>query len=61
MRRLIRTATASACAPFMRATGFRFNKEYRWGQTRWHRTVYACVDTIGANMRADGFYNGGLR
>jgi hypothetical protein len=42
-------------APVLRLTGFRFSKDYRWGTTRFHRTVYACVSTIGANSLADGF------
>ena len=36
-----------------RLTGFRFSKEYRWGVTRWHRMVYACVWTVKANWIAD--------
>lgn len=38
----------------LKATGcpFRFSKEYRWGVTRWHRMVYACVNTIEANWTA---------
>lgn len=40
------------CVPFMRLTGFRFSKDYRWGTTAWHILVYQHVDTVGANIRA---------
>jgi hypothetical protein len=34
------------------ATGFRFSKHYRWGVSRFHRAVYAMVDTVRANQIA---------
>ena len=49
----MRRFTASLLAPIMRATGYRFPKDYRWGLTRWHRAVYRCVDTVVANLKAD--------
>ncbi len=45
---------ARLIAPVMRLTGFRFSKQYRWGLTRKHRIVIALVNTIQANLRADG-------
>ena len=48
----MRTFTAILLAPILRATGFRFSKEYRWGTTRFHRIVYRCVSTVEANVRA---------
>ncbi len=47
-----RRFTARLIAPILRATGFRFSKEYRWGVTRFHRCVYFATDTIAANRRA---------
>jgi hypothetical protein len=41
-------------APVMAITGFRFSKHYRWGTNGFYRTVYAMVDTVGANYHADG-------
>ena len=35
-------------------TEFRFSKDYRWGVSRYHRTVYALVCTFGCNIIADG-------
>jgi len=49
---MIRTLLALLLAPAMRLTGFRFNKSYRRGDTRYHKIVFACVDTVGANMKA---------
>lgn len=37
----------------MAKSGFRFSKDYRHGVTRYHRIVYALVDTVGANQKAD--------
>lgn len=54
MRSFLRRFVARLIAPVMRRTGFRFSKHYRWGVTLRHRAVYAVVDTVGANMRADG-------
>lgn len=42
-------------APIMRATGFRFSKDYRHGATRFHRVVYACINVVRANLKAEGF------
>lgn len=47
-----RTLNAIILAPICYATGFRFSKEYRWGCTRFHRFVYAVVDTVGCNIKA---------
>ena len=52
---MIRTITAYAISPVLRLTGFRFSKDYRWGVTRFHRAVYAMVDTVTAN------YAGGMK
>ncbi len=38
----------------MRATSFRFSEDYRHGTTRFHRAVYALVNTVAANYVADG-------
>lgn len=48
----MRNITANLIAPFLKVTGFRFSKDYRWGTTRFHRAVYALVDTVGANLKA---------
>ncbi len=37
----------------MKLTGFRFSKSYRRGDTKLHSIVYALVDTVGANMKAE--------
>ena len=49
---MIRKVLAVLIAPAMRVTGFRFSKDYRWGVSAFHRAVYSCVDTVGANHRA---------
>lgn len=48
----MRTATAYAAAMMMKATGFRFSKSYRHGETAWHRLVYRCCDVVKANRIA---------
>lgn len=48
----IRLITAAALVPVLKVTGFRFSKHYRWGTTRYNRVVYACVNTIRANLWA---------
>jgi hypothetical protein len=48
----IRTLTAAALVPFMKLTGFRFSKDYRWGVSRFHRAVYVSVNVIKANYWA---------
>jgi hypothetical protein len=48
----MRTVTAAILAPVLAVTGFQFSKHYRWGTTRRHRVIYACVDTVGANLMA---------
>jgi hypothetical protein len=48
----MREFNAMLIAPVMRLTGFRFSKDYRWGVSRFHRAVYACVNTVSANYRA---------
>ena len=45
----IRLIAAYALVPAMKLTGFRFSNDYRWGVSRFHRTVYATVDTVAAN------------
>lgn len=45
----MRTFTAYLIAPALKVTGFRFSKDYRWGVSRFHRAVYACVNTVTAN------------
>ncbi len=49
----MRNLLAHAIAPIMRATGFRFSKEYRWETTRWKAFVYRYLSTVGANRLAD--------
>jgi hypothetical protein len=49
---MIRTILALLLAPGMKLTGFRFSRAYRRGDTRYHQIVFACVDTVGANMKA---------
>tara|TARA_Y100000816_G_C25944753_1_gene492789 strand:- start:633 stop:836 length:204 start_codon:yes stop_codon:yes gene_type:complete len=48
----MRKLNAAILAPVMKLTGFRFSKDYRHGSTLFHKAVYACVDTVGANMKA---------
>jgi hypothetical protein len=48
----MRDVTAVLISPVLRMTGFRFDKQYRWGVTRYHRAVYAMVNTIKANHLA---------
>lgn len=55
MIRPLRYLIAALIAPVMRLTGFYFSKDYRHGSTRFHRAVYACVDTVEANHRAGWF------
>ncbi len=50
----VRNITASMLVPAMKLTGFRFSKEYRWGTTVTKRFVYRFVNTIQANLKADG-------
>lgn len=52
-RMIVRHLAARALAPLMRATGFRFSKNYRHGSTRFHRAVYALCSTVEANNLAD--------
>ena len=49
MTQAIRITTAYAISPVLMLTGFRFSKDYRWGVSRFHRAVYAAVDTVAAN------------
>ena len=49
---MTRNLTAQILAPIMKATGFRFSKDYRWGVTRFHRAVFAMVNTVQANALA---------
>ena len=50
----MRDLTAALIAPLLRLTGYRFSKSYRHGTSAYHRAVYACVNTVRANLRADG-------
>jgi len=52
MLHAIRITNAALVVPALKATGWRFPKTYRHGVTRWHRAVYACVDTVQANIWA---------
>jgi hypothetical protein len=47
-----REITAYLIAPALMVTGFRFSKDYRHGVSRFHRAVYACVNTVSANYIA---------
>lgn len=49
---LKRHLIAALCVSFMKITGFRFSKEYRWGTTKWKRFVYRNVSTVQANIWA---------
>lgn len=49
----MRIATAHLIAPVLRATGFRFSKNYRWEITRFHSFVYRHVDVVLANVIAN--------
>jgi hypothetical protein len=48
----MRTITATLVAPVLKATGYRFSKNFRWGTTLGHRVVFALVNTIEANRKA---------
>lgn len=48
----MREFNAKLIAPIMKLTGFRFSKDYRWGTTLFHRTVYKIVSTVTANILA---------
>ena len=53
MKNYIRTLSANILTPVMKLTGFRFSRAYRRGDTRYHQIIFACVDTVGANMAAE--------
>ncbi len=53
MKNYIRMLLANILTPVMKLTGFRFSKSYRRGDTRYHQIIFACVDTVGANMSAE--------
>jgi hypothetical protein len=55
MRQYVRQIIGLVISPILRATGFRFSKDYRHGVTLYHAFIYRWVDTVGANLRADGF------
>ncbi len=58
----LRQINAAALAPILRATGFRFSKQYRWAYpvrdgwsgfaNLYYRTTYKLVDTVAANIKA---------
>ena len=53
MRSKIRKINATILYPFMKITGFRFSRNYRWEVTKFHSIVYRYVDTVGANINAE--------
>jgi hypothetical protein len=53
MKNYIRSLSANILTPVMKLTGFRFSRAYRRGDTRYHQIIFACVDTVGANMKAE--------
>jgi len=48
----MRTTTALLLVPALKLTGFRFDKSYRWGVSKFHRAVYRFVDVVQANLWA---------
>jgi hypothetical protein len=50
----MRDLAAALIAPTLKATGFRFSKDYRWGTTWYHRAVYRLVNVVLANLKAEG-------
>lgn len=48
----MRFLLAVLLVPFLKLTGYRFSKNFRYGVTRWHRIVYKCVDVVRANQLA---------
>lgn len=51
----MRDFNAALIAPILRATGFRFNKTYRRCDTKIKALVYRMVNTVAANIKADGY------
>ena len=51
----MRDFNAALIAPILRTTGFRFDKTYRHGDTKIKALVYRVVNTVAANLRADGY------
>ena len=51
MRKLI----TKIAALIMHHNGFRFSKDYRHGISLKHRLVYYCIDTVAANLKAEGY------
>ncbi len=49
-----RNCAAAICGLIMRRIAFRFSKNYRHGDNRRHRIVYALINTVAANYVADG-------
>ena len=45
-----RTIGMRIAVPFMKLTGFRFSKEYRWAESGFKAWIYAHVDTVAANI-----------
>jgi hypothetical protein len=52
----MRSCLAYLLTPVLKLTGFRFSKAYRHGESRFYRAVYACVNTVEANLRANGYW-----
>ena len=51
---MIRQMLALAILPIMKATGFRFSRSYRHEATLYHQAIYRMIDTVGANVCAEG-------
>ena len=51
----MRDFNAALIAPILRGTGFRFDKTYRQGGTKIKALVYRVINTVAANIRADGY------
>ena len=54
MLRIIRKVNTNLLVPVMRLTGFRFSKLYRYEATTYHQVIYKLVDTVAANIQAEG-------
>ena len=51
----MRQLTARIAALIMRKNGYRFSKDFRHGTTLRHRLIYHCIDTVSANLKAEGY------
>ena len=52
----MRNFLGQAIAPILKITGFRFSKQFRydWEKNTIRGFIYRNVDTVGANIKADG-------